>query len=247
MFVACAQSMGKKCCKTNCECEQLNLKLLSAMGEIMYSQACPLYHDPIFWAQLQIDIMVTNYPNASWFITYLKDHWLHKVGMWCVGNHNIPHARQNTNVVVESFHSNMKQIFYFSKELFTRCKMDWLIFIFLAMFLLITSMVCNASFLGMWKTKNNKNIIASTMLRAQNIPKSNILLCFDGEDIAFVASINHTPKLWTIHALLYEWPQCDCPFAKQGIACKHTSWRYSKCCTQTFLMVPLLRIWAHST
>jgi hypothetical protein len=50
------------------------------------------------------------------------------MGMWCVGNHNIPHARQDTNVVVESFHNSMKQIFYFSKQLFTGCKMDWLIF-----------------------------------------------------------------------------------------------------------------------
>jgi hypothetical protein len=45
------------------------------------------------------------------------------------------------------------------------------------------------------------------MLRAQNIPNSNVLLCLDGEDIAFVASINHTPKLWTIHTPSSEWPQ----------------------------------------
>ncbi len=37
------------------------------------------------------------------------------------------------------------------------------------------------------------------MLRACYIPNSNVLLWFDGEDIAFVASINHTPKVWTIH------------------------------------------------
>jgi hypothetical protein len=131
------------------------VKLLSVMGKIVYSQACPLDHDPILWAQLQINMMVTNYPNAYWLITYLKNHWLHKVGMWCVGNHNIPHARQDINAVVESFHSNMKQIFYFSKELFIGCKLDWLIFILLAMFLLTTSMVCNASFLSMWKTKKH--------------------------------------------------------------------------------------------
>jgi hypothetical protein len=59
----------------------------------MYSKACPLDHDLILWAQLQIDIMETNYLNASQFIAYLKDHWLHKARMWCVGNYNIPHAR----------------------------------------------------------------------------------------------------------------------------------------------------------
>jgi hypothetical protein len=30
----------------------------------MHSQACPLDPYPILWAQLQINIMVTNYPNA---------------------------------------------------------------------------------------------------------------------------------------------------------------------------------------
>jgi hypothetical protein len=73
------------------------------------------------------------------------------------------------------------------------------------------------------KNKKQENIVASSMLRTQNIPNSNVLLCFDGEDIAFVPSINHTPKLWTIHTLSSEWPQCDCPLAQQGIACKHTS------------------------
>ncbi len=35
------------------------------MGKIMYSQDYPLDHDPILWAQLQINIMATNYPNAN--------------------------------------------------------------------------------------------------------------------------------------------------------------------------------------
>jgi hypothetical protein len=71
--------------------------------------------------------MPTNDPNAFQFITYLKDHWTNKVTMWCVGNRNIPHARQDTIVDVESFHSNMKQ-FFSSKEQFTGLIMDWLIF-----------------------------------------------------------------------------------------------------------------------
>jgi hypothetical protein len=41
------------------------------------------------------------------------------------------------------------------------------------------------------------------------------------EDIAYVTSINHTPKVWTIHALSSKWPQCDCPIVEQGIACKN--------------------------
>jgi hypothetical protein len=39
-------------------------KVLFVLGQIMYSKACPLDHDHVLWAQLQIDIMATKYPNA---------------------------------------------------------------------------------------------------------------------------------------------------------------------------------------
>ncbi len=72
------------------------------------------------------------------------------------------------------------------------------------------------------RNKKQEGIVALVMLRVQDIPYSYVLLCPSGEDIAYVASINHTPKVvWTIHVLSYEWPQHDCPLAEQGIACKH--------------------------
>jgi hypothetical protein len=84
----------------------------------MYSQTCPLEHDLVLWAQQQINIMATNYTNAPCFIAYLKNHWLHKVEMWFIGNCNIPHVGRDTNAIVESFHSNIKWIFYSSKYIF---------------------------------------------------------------------------------------------------------------------------------
>jgi len=48
--------------------------------------------------------------------------------MRCVGNRNIPHARQDTNVTMESFHSNMKQILMLSRDWFIIRRLDWLIF-----------------------------------------------------------------------------------------------------------------------
>jgi hypothetical protein len=49
-------------------------KVLYAMGQIMYSKACPLDHDPILWVELQIYVMATKYPNASQSIEYLEYH-----------------------------------------------------------------------------------------------------------------------------------------------------------------------------
>jgi hypothetical protein len=36
-----------------------------------------------------------------------------------------------------------------------------------------------------------------------------------------MALTNHMPKVWTIHAPTFEWPQCDCPIAGQGFIYKH--------------------------
>jgi hypothetical protein len=64
MFVARVQSMGKKCCKKIATTKD-RLKVLSTMGQIIYSKACPMDHDHVLWVQLQINIMATKYPNAS--------------------------------------------------------------------------------------------------------------------------------------------------------------------------------------
>jgi hypothetical protein len=74
---------------------------------------------------------------------------------------------------------------------------------------------------GYVKNKKQEGIIVSIVLKVRDIPNFNVLLCHDGEDIAYVASINHTSKIWIIHSSSFEWPQCDCPLAEQGIACKH--------------------------
>ncbi len=36
-----------------------------------------------------------------------------------------------------------------------------------------------------------------------------------------MASTNHLEKVWIVHALASKCLQCDCPFAAQGIVCKH--------------------------
>jgi len=42
------------------------------------------------------------------------------------------------------------------------------------------------------------------------------------EDVAYVGSVNNHPKVWTIKCLGFEWAQCNCPIAKEGMICKHT-------------------------
>ncbi len=55
------------------------------------------------------------------------------------------------------------------------------------------------------RIKKQEGIVALVVLRVRDIIGSNVLLCHDGEDIAFVASINHTPKVWIIHVPSSKW------------------------------------------
>ena len=42
------------------------------------------------------------------------------------------------------------------------------------------------------------------------------------KDNAYVGSINKSPKVWTIHSPDFEWAQCDCLVAREGMICKYT-------------------------
>jgi hypothetical protein len=97
--------------------------VLSVLNEIMYSCGCPINVDAILWAKQQIHLLTTRYPNATHFMKYLKKHWLHKVAMWCVGNHNIAHVGQDTNPLIESYRVNIKWILLCSRKRLIRCKM----------------------------------------------------------------------------------------------------------------------------
>jgi hypothetical protein len=80
-------------------------------------------------------------------------------------------------------------------------------------------MVCSAKSLGLYETR--KGLVVNNVLRTHDILDINVKLHPDGEDIALVASTNHSPKLWTIHAPTSKWPQCNYLVVKQGIFCKH--------------------------
>jgi hypothetical protein len=99
----------------------------------------------LFYGQ-QFELLATNYFDSARFCEHLKEHWLQKARMWCIGNQNIPHLKQNTNAIVESFHINMKNFLYFSRERLTRHKMDWLIYNLVGDVLTHYWSGCNAKF-----------------------------------------------------------------------------------------------------
>ncbi len=70
--------------------------------------------------------MSNNLPPTKPFWLYVKSKWLPKIGMWVVGYHNLPHARQDINATIENYHLNLKSTFRSSKRFHGR-RLDWAI------------------------------------------------------------------------------------------------------------------------
>ncbi len=99
--------------------------------------------------------------------------------------------------------------------------MDWFIYNLVGDVLIHYWYKVQCNFFGYVRNKKQKGLITNALLWAHDILDTNVLPCPNGEDIAFVASINHLGKVWTIHAPTSKLLQCDCPLEAQDIVCKH--------------------------
>jgi hypothetical protein len=75
--------------------------------------------------------------------------------------------------------------------------------------------------IGYVRNKKQKGIVVNALLRACDIPNTNVLLHLDGEDIAFCGI--HQPPRKNVDSICssFKMVECNCPFVAQGIFCKH--------------------------
>ena len=187
----------------------------------MYGKGLDIDDDLVDWVLQQFDKITNTRPRSAAFMKYMNDTWRSKASMWCMGAKRIPHAGQNTNAAIESYHSNLKNILNSSKERFVGKRMDWLIYHLVGDVLTHYWYGVQCKAFGFVRNKKHEGIICFAIIRASTIPDTNVLICME-EDKAYVGSVNNSPKVWTIHSLDSEWAQCDCPIALQGMMCKHT-------------------------
>ena len=99
--------------------------------------------------------------------------------------------------------------------------MDWLIYHLMGDVLTYYWYNVQCKAFGFIRNTKQEGIVVTAIIRAKAIPDTNVLICLD-DDVAYVGSINNRPKVWTIHSLDFEWAQCDCSIAREGMICKHT-------------------------
>lgn len=69
--------------------------------------------------------------------------------------------------------------------------------------------------------KAAERVVTSAIMHVHFIPDNFVKLYPEGHNIAFVTSMNHYPKIWTVLDSDKDYTQCDCPVAERGNICKH--------------------------
>ena len=78
------------------------------------------------WANNDLNMIKDALLLAAKFMKYIDKHWRKKIGKWCAANQNYPHAGQNINASIESFHANLRRILLLERQSFVGHRWDWL-------------------------------------------------------------------------------------------------------------------------
>ena len=88
----------------------LRAEILAACADLMYGNEILQGELAVKAAREKFEFLKVKYPQAKLFFLYFEKTWIPKIEMWVKGYRNIPHANQDTNAVVESYHANLKAI-----------------------------------------------------------------------------------------------------------------------------------------
>ena len=117
-------------------------------------------------AKDKFEYLKARYPQAKVFLNYFEKTWMHKIEMWVRGYRNMPHANQDTNAAVESYHSNLKAILKSSRQKFGGWRVDWLIYHLLKDVLIHYWYAVQCKLYGFIKNGKAEGIMASAVIRS---------------------------------------------------------------------------------
>lgn len=71
-------------------------------GAIYVEHNCPKEDEMVPWAIWQLNILRDNFPIVLKFWACFDKQWVEKIQIWIVGHCNLPYARQEMNVAIQS-------------------------------------------------------------------------------------------------------------------------------------------------
>lgn len=145
----------------------------------MYKKECGIGKDPVDWVLMQLDKISNTRPRAIVFMRYIKDVWRPKMSMWCVGARQIYHAKQNTNVALEFYHSNFMSILNLVKDRYVGWQMNCLIQHLMSDVITHYQYIVQCKAFGSISNMKQEGIFVSTITIIDAKLDTNVLICMD--------------------------------------------------------------------
>ena len=198
----------------------LRAEILAACADLMYGNGILQGDLAVKAAHERFKFLKEKYPQAKAFFAYFKEHWIPKLEMWVKGFRNMPHANQDTNAAVESYHANLKAILRASRQKFDGRRVDWLVYHLLRDVLIHYWYAVQCKLYGFIKNGKAEGIVASAVIRAEEIPDEHVGID-EEQDVAYVVSQTNFPVIWVVTSPNSDWAHCSCPLDMRGNVCKH--------------------------
>ncbi|KAH9299293.1 hypothetical protein KI387_030975, partial [Taxus chinensis] len=189
--------------------------MFTSLGEIMHKS--PTEEAAIHDANMFIE----KYAAQESFITYWKDQWAHRIGMWARCLHTMPHVGQETNAAIEVYHSHLKHMFLNEIRVCTHRRVDWLVTKLVTVVFVYywwTQMCKENGFYRNFKLEQleNKSWMKSLCISDGDVKFSEFDL-----DVAWVKSQSKEDKYYKVYNADHSFALCECMWAAQGHVCKH--------------------------
>ena len=196
-------------------------EILREIGLMMYDQSSPTGPNSETWANDKLNALRAKYPREKEFWDYMTSQWGKKIHMWVVGYRNLPYAGQDTNAAIEGYHGFLKSVLKAERSRMVGRRVDWT----------ITSLTEDVHdhfwYKGLRKEKgfieNKKmqDVVVSALMKAREIPDSDVALNQLPGNCAVVTSQEHRDVQYVVHNPGEEWAGCNCVWAQRGNICKH--------------------------
>lgn len=195
--------------------------VLKQLGDVMYGINACVGVTPEEWALERLEDLNYSYPLARDFLRYIRMEWVPKLSMWITGARYIPHASQDTNAAIESWHGNLKARLRSGKQRLDGRRIDWLISELVGPVLTHYWYRDNLKSKGFKRNVRQEEFISNVVWTAREIPDVNVHLPTVPGHPAIVDSVQTAGRSYTIYAPATTWACCDCPWALKGNLCKH--------------------------
>ncbi|GLJ47194.1 hypothetical protein SUGI_0996270 [Cryptomeria japonica] len=193
--------------------------MFNRLGEIMYTKS-----DDEGIITQSIKKFMEDFKEEKKIIDYFQKTWCHderRIAMWAKNFRSFPHANQETNASIESYHFHIKSHHLSDRAKKCTRRMDWLIYVLLHR---VEPFYKNKRYLqlsGFLTNFKKERYYITALERLKKIPNADCHPYDLLHNTYKMRSQTDPTKWYFVRKFGPDFYVCDCEWAKRGNTCKH--------------------------